>query len=148
LHAVRHHWRDESFHAVHFEHERCGRLLRTARRLRQRQGAVRKVVAILDCVAETRDIQIAGMSLLDRLIVISHRAGCAPIYVIGETMPPAPRARALGIDMTLTSAMPEPDQSALLIKGGVLVETADLQQVIERGGQLFADNDTPLPVAM
>ena len=109
---------------------------------------MRKVVAILDCVAETRDIQIAGMSLLDRLIVISHRAGCAPVYVVGETMPPAPRARALGIDMTLTSAMPEPDQSALLIKGGVLVETADLQQVIERGGQLFADNDTPLPVAM
>jgi phosphatidylglycerophosphate synthase len=109
---------------------------------------VRKVPAILDCVAETTGVQIAGLSLLDRLIVTAHRAGCAPIYVIGETMPPVPRARALGIDIALASAIPEPDESALLINGGVLVETADLQQVIERGGQLFAANDASLPVAM
>jgi phosphatidylglycerophosphate synthase len=109
---------------------------------------VRKVPAILDCVAETRRIRIAGVSLLDRLIVTAHRAGCAPIYVIGETTPQAPRARALGIDITLASAIPELDEPALLINGGVLVENADLQQVIERGGQLFAANDAPLPVAM
>jgi phosphatidylglycerophosphate synthase len=109
---------------------------------------VRKVPAILDCVAETRDIQIAGMSLLDRLIVTAHRAGCAPIYVIGGTTTPAPRARALGIDITLASAIPELDQPALLINGAVLVETTDLQQVIESGGQLFAANGTPLPVTM
>ena len=109
---------------------------------------MRKVPAILDCVAETRGVQIAGMSLLDRLIVTAHRAGCAPIYVIGETTPPAPRACALGIDITLVSAIPELGESALLIEGAVLVETADLQQVIGRGGQLFAANDAPLPVKM
>lgn len=108
---------------------------------------MRKVPAILDCVAETRGIQIAGLNLLDRLIVIAHRAGCAPIYVIAETTPPVPRARALGIEITCASAIPEPDEPALLINGGVLVETEDLQQVIERGGQLFASN-APLPVAM
>lgn len=109
---------------------------------------MRKVPAILDCVAETTGIQIAGLSLLDRLIVTAHRAGCAPIYVIGETTPPAPRARAIGIDITLASAIPEPGEAALLINGGVLVETADLQQVIERGGQLFAADDAPLPIVM
>jgi phosphatidylglycerophosphate synthase len=109
---------------------------------------VRKVLAILDCVAETSGVQIAGLSLLDRLIVTVHRAGCAPIYLIAKTTPPAPRARALGIDITLVSAIPELDEPALLINGGVLIETADLQRVIECGGQLFSADDTLLPVAM
>jgi phosphatidylglycerophosphate synthase len=87
------------------------------------------------------------LSLLDRLIVTAYRAGCAPIYLIAKTTPPAPRARALGIDITLASAIPL-DEPALLINGGVLVETADLQRVIEGGGQLFSADDACLPVAM
>ncbi len=109
---------------------------------------MRKVPAILDCVTETSGIQIAGLSLLDRLIVTAHRAGCAPIYLIAETRPTAPRGHALGIEITLASAIPELDKPALLINGPVLVETADLQQVIERGGQLFSADNTRLPVAM
>jgi phosphatidylglycerophosphate synthase len=109
---------------------------------------VKKVPAILDCVAETSGVQIAGLSLLDRLIVTAHRANCAPICLIAKAIPPIPRARALDIDLTLASAMPKLDDPALLINGGVLVETADLQQVIERGGQLFSANGTRLPVAM
>src|SRR5207247_11025445 len=106
------------------------------------------VPAILDCVAETSSVKIAGLSLLDRLIVTAHRAGCAPICLIAETMPPLPRARALGIDITLASAIPELDEPALLIDGAVFVETADLQQVIEGGAQLFPADGTRLPVAM
>ena len=109
---------------------------------------MRKVPAILACVAETSGVQIAGLNLLDRLIVTAHRAGCAPIYLIAETALPVPRARALAIDITLASAIPELDEPALLINGGVLVETADLQRVIERGGQLFSADGTPMPVAM
>jgi hypothetical protein len=108
---------------------------------------VKKIPAILDCVAETSGVQIAGLSLLDRLIVTAYRAGCAPIYLIAKTTPPAPRARALGIDITLASAIPL-DEPALLINGGVFVETADLQRVIEGGGQLFSADDACLPVAM
>ena len=109
---------------------------------------MRKVPAILDCVAQTSGVQIAGLSLLDRLIVTAHRAGCALIYIVTETRPPVPRARALGINITLAPAIPKLDEPALLINGGVLVETADLQQVIERGGQLFSADGTRLPVAM
>ena len=87
---------------------------------------MKKIPAILDCVAETRGVQIAGLSLLDRLIVTAHRAGCAPIYLIAKTTPSLPRARALGIKITLASAIPEFDEPALLINGAVLVETVDL----------------------
>ena len=107
-----------------------------------------RVPAILDCVAETSDVQIAGLSLLDRLIVTVHRAGCAPIYLIAKTTPPVPRASALGIDMTLASAIPELDEPALLINGGVFVETTDLQRVVEERGQLFSAEGARLPVAM
>ncbi len=110
---------------------------------------MRKVPAILDCVAATSDLQIAGLSLLDRLIVTVHRAGCAPIYLIAKTTPPIPRASALGIDTTIVSAIPELDeQPALLINGGVLVEITDLQRVVEERGQLFSADNAQLPVAM
>jgi phosphatidylglycerophosphate synthase len=109
---------------------------------------VKKVPAILDCVAETSGVQIAGLSLLDRLVVTVHRANCAPIWLIAKTAPPIPRARALGIGVTLASAIPKFDEPALLINGAVLVEAADLQQVIERGGQLSSADGARLPVAM
>jgi hypothetical protein len=109
---------------------------------------VKKIPAILDCVAETRGVQIAGLSLLDRLIVTAHRAaGCAPIYLVVKTTPLLPRARAVGIDITLASEIPELDEPALLINGAVFVETVDLQRVIEERGQLFS-TDARLPVGM
>jgi hypothetical protein len=109
---------------------------------------VKKIPAILDCVAETNGVKIAGLSLLDRLIVTAHRAGCAPIYLIAKTKPSVPRAQALGIDMTLAPEIPELDERALLINGAVFVETPDLQRVIEERGQLFSADDVRLPVVM
>lgn len=109
---------------------------------------MRKVPAIVDCVTEASSVQIAGLSLLDRLIVTAHRAGCAPICLIAKTTPAVPRARALGIEVTLASAIPTLDEPALLINGAVLVETPDLEQVIKGGGQLVSTDDAPLPVEM
>ena len=109
---------------------------------------MKKIPAILDCVAETNGVKIAGLSLLDRLIVTAHRAGCAPIYLIAKTKPSVPRAQALGIDMTLAPEIPELDEPALLINGAVFVETPDLQRVIEERGRLFSADDVRLPVVM
>jgi phosphatidylglycerophosphate synthase len=109
---------------------------------------VKKIPAILACVAETRGVQIAGLSLLDRLIVTARRAGCAPIYLIAKTTPSVPRACALGIGITLVSEIPELDEPALLINGAVFVDTVDLQRVIEERGQLFSADDARLPVGM
>jgi phosphatidylglycerophosphate synthase len=109
---------------------------------------VKKIPAILDCVAETSGVQIAGLSLLDRLIVTAHRAGCAPIYLIAKTTPSVPRARALGIDIIPASEIPALDEAALLVNGPVFVETADLQRVMEERGQLFSADEARMPVGM
>ena len=109
---------------------------------------MKKIPAILACVAETRGVQIARLSLLDRLIVTAQRAGCAPIYLIAKTTPSVPRACALGIGITLVSEIPELDEPALLINGAVFVDTVDLQRVIEERGQLFSTDDARLPVGM
>jgi phosphatidylglycerophosphate synthase len=109
---------------------------------------LKKIPAILDCVAATRGVQIVGLSLLDRLIVTAHRAGCAPIYLVAKTTPSVPRARALGIDIALASEIPELDEPALLINEAVFVDTVDLQRVIEERGRLFSADDARLPVGM
>lgn len=88
---------------------------------------MKTIPAILDCVAKSSRVQIAGLSLLDRLMVTAHRAGCASIYLIAKTTPSVPRAHALGIDITLASKIRELDQPALLINGAVFVETVDLR---------------------
>jgi phosphatidylglycerophosphate synthase len=109
---------------------------------------VRKVPAILNCVTETAGLQIAGLSVLDRLVVTAGRAGCTPIFLIAKTAPSLPRACELGIETTLTATMPKLEEPALLIEGGVLIEPADLKQVIEREARLVTADGNPLPVKL
>ena len=83
------------------------------------------------------------------MVVTAHRAGCAPIFVIAKTPPSLPRARELGIETTLTATMPTLEEPALLIEGGVLlVEPADLKQVIQHEARLVTADGNPLPVKM
>jgi phosphatidylglycerophosphate synthase len=116
-------------------------------------------------------LEIAGLTLLDRLVVTAHRAGCAPIFVACQTAPPLARAEALGIQVSHVPAMPEeavaaalcrraagrPDRAGrlqesheplLLIEGSVLLDVRDLVNVIGQGGQLVSAEGRPLPVRM
>jgi phosphatidylglycerophosphate synthase len=88
------------------------------------------------------------MTVLDRLVVSAHRAGCDPIYIVADEAPPLRRAQALGIQPIIVAAPPEITGAALLITGGVLVEVRDLERVIDRGGQLVRPDGVPLPVTM
>jgi phosphatidylglycerophosphate synthase len=94
-------------------------------------------------------LKIAGLTVLDRLVVTAHRAGCGPILVACETAPPLPRAEALGIQIShtpdITGSRREP---ALLIEGNVLVDVRDLENVIAQGGHLVSAEGLPLPVRM
>ena len=133
-----------------------------------------KTPAVLVCDARTGSLEIAGLTVLDRLVVTAHRAGCAPIFLTGEAAPALPRAKALGIDTTHMPGMPEdavaavrqlPDRraplrpdmagrlqhshdAALLIEGSVLVDVRDLENVIAQGGQLVSAEGVLLSVRM
>ena len=108
-----------------------------------------KTPAVLVCDARTGSLEIAGLTVLDRLVVTAHRAGCAPILVDCGTAPPLARAEALGISVSqssdLVGSLPEP---MLLIKDGVLLEVRDLENVIAQGGQLVSAEGVLLPVRM
>ena len=108
---------------------------------------MRQVPAVLVCDAATAKLKIAALTVLDRMVVTAHRAGCAPIYVIGDESMPLERTRALGIAPMFLREVPAPREAALFIDGGVLAEPDDLKRVVEANGQLTIDG-TPLPVRM
>jgi len=93
-------------------------------------------------------VQIAGLTILDRLVVTAHRAGIAPIFLVCETAPTLMRAKALGLRTTVVREIPTHDGVALLITGSVILEVSDLERVIEARGQLMARDGLPLPVKM
>jgi len=109
---------------------------------------VRKVPAILVCDAGIGSLEIAGMTVLDRLVATCHRTGCDPIFIVSDDKPVLSRADALGIQTKIVPARPELAEPALLITQGALVETRDLDQVIEHNAQLVSSNGERLPIGM
>ncbi|MFN2507868.1 MAG: CDP-alcohol phosphatidyltransferase family protein [Chthoniobacterales bacterium] len=127
-----------------------------------------KVPAVLVCDPGTGNLKIAGLTVLDRMVIAAHRAGCAPIVITADAPPSLPRAEALGIETSHVTSSPEdavaaalrrragerPDAAgrlqhpALIINGGVLVDPRDVERVIRAGGELFAADGSPLPVKM
>lgn len=109
---------------------------------------MKRVAAILVCHAETGGLRIAGLSVLDRLVVTTHRAGCAPIIIVSEAAPVLVRAGEMGIHASVVRAIPDLKEATLLITEPVVTEPADLQRVIESGGQLAGADGMPFPVKM
>ncbi|HJT80723.1 MAG TPA: hypothetical protein VJ719_05955, partial [Chthoniobacterales bacterium] len=74
---------------------------------------MRKVPAILVCDAGMGSLTIAGMTVLDRLVVTAHRAGCDPIYIVSGQTSRLARAEALGIKPVVVPFPPQLYESAL-----------------------------------
>lgn len=106
-----------------------------------------KTPAVLVCDARTASLEIAGLTVLDRLVVTAHRAGCAPIFLAGGEAPLV-RAQALEIQISHAPDVAGAPGVALLVEGSVLVEVRDLENVIAAGGQLVSPEGKPLPVRM
>ena len=107
--------------------------------------------AVLVCDARTGSLEIAGLTVTDRLVVTAHRAGCAPIFVVCEEAPSLARAAELEIQVThVTSvtAFQETRAPMLWIERSVLVEVRDVANVVAMGGQLISAESGPLPVRM
>jgi len=108
---------------------------------------------------------VAGLTVLDRLIVALHRAGAGPIYVVcgGEaTYAPGSsasfsctcaasllrRTKALEIPVQVLSEIPPRDGLVLVARSEVIVRAADLALLIERGGRLATAAGAPLPIGI
>lgn len=107
-----------------------------------------KVLAVLVCDAATGNLEIAGLTVLDRMVVTAHRAGCEPIFIVSETTPRLQRASELGIKVEVVQGIPDFGADALMMDDAVLVEAPDVQRVIEARGQLVSAGDATLPVRM
>jgi phosphatidylglycerophosphate synthase len=106
------------------------------------------VPAVLLFDRRTGNLNIAGLSVIDRMVVAVHRAGCAPISVVSENAVPLARAQALGVQAAFLREAPSTMESALIIDGSVLVESGDLMRVIEADGCLTTADGASLPVRM
>lgn len=107
-----------------------------------------KVPAVLVCDASTGNLKIAGLTVLDRMVIAAHQAGCDPITLVCDQAPPLARAQALGIATSVVHEPPVMSGRALMINGGVLVESRDLARVLEADSELTTADGAPLPVRM
>lgn len=103
--------------------------------------------ALIQCDSQVGAIRIAAMSLLDRLVVAVHRAGCRPIriYCPGE-LPSLKRSKALGIEMEVVSTLPAITEPTLFADCRVLVQAPDLRAVIAGSGRLTTPAGELLPI--
>ena len=75
--------------------------------------------AIILCDEETAALKVAGLPILDRLLVAAHRAGAAQISVVSsKPLPLVPRTTALGISFRLVADMPNIEQPTLVLSAG------------------------------
>jgi len=112
---------------------------------------VKRPPAVLVCDTRTGSLKIAGLTVIDRLVVTAHRAGCAPIFVVCENPLFLPRAAGLAIEVTqVTSvtAFEEVRDPMLWIERPVFVEVRDLANVVALAGQLISAESGALPVRM
>lgn len=105
--------------------------------------------AVLFCDPATASLRVVALTLLDRLVVAAHRAGCAPIFVVtaGE-LPDLRRSRALGVAVSVVRKLPELAGPALVADTRQLVQAGDLRELMKQGGRLAARDGSLLPAGV
>jgi phosphatidylglycerophosphate synthase len=105
--------------------------------------------AVILCEPATAALRVAALTMLDRLLVAVHRAGCRRIYVVspGE-LPELKRARAWKIEFQQCAAPPVLDGAVLVATTGALFTKADAERLLAGGGRLHAAYGTPLPTGV
>ena len=115
----------------------------------RRTNAIVSVPAIIFCNPEHGGLRIAALTVLDRLLVTAHRAGCLTLTVVcdGE-MPAIPRARALGLDPAVVRQPPKFTGPTLIASANLLVQREDVIALIKDGGRLITPDKKLLPIGM
>lgn len=105
--------------------------------------------AVILCDPDSAFLRVAGLTLLDRLVVAAHRAGAETITVVSEKLlPQLDRSSALGISVRSVMNRPELTGPTLVLSTRLLVQPADLKRLIERSGRLVKLDGTPLPAGV
>ncbi len=108
-----------------------------------------KFPALLICDAQTAGLNVAALTLLDRLVVAVHRGGAGPITIVcaGE-VPALKRTKALSIPFTVVKEIPALTTTTLVASTSLHVQTADVKRLLQQGGRLLTKNGTPLPIGL
>lgn len=86
---------------------------------------------------KTAGLEIAALTLLDRLIVALHRGGCTRIILVTpEPIPDLKRSRAWRISYDVASERPPLTGPVLVATTDLLVQAADVRELLSRGGRL------------
>ena len=89
---------------------------------------------------------LATLTVLDRLVIATHKAGAKTITIVHSGKPPSlTRANALGIAVNLTESIPALHEPTLLLAGNLAVQENDLTRVISKQGRLYTPNREALP---
>ncbi len=93
--------------------------------------------------------KVAGLTLLDRLVVTLHRAGAGSITIVtGKPLPLLERATALGLRVEVAERPPAASGPALVVGGGVLVQAGDVRALLAHGGRLATSGGEALPIGV
>lgn len=100
------------------------------------------VPAVVWVDAGTAGIRVAGLTLLDRILVAVSRAGYGPITVVNEgPLPDVRRARAWQIPYVVSTESPGGGRVRLWIRTDVLVGKADLERLRGRRAARLVDRE-------
>src|SRR4030095_8006569 len=107
------------------------------------------VSAVILCDPDSSALCVAGLLVIDRLVVAAHRAGAKNVIVVSEKpLPVLARSTALAIDVKSVVGHPELTGPALILSARLLVHPADLKPLMERRGRLIGRDGTRLPAGV
>jgi len=105
--------------------------------------------AVILCEPDSSTQCIAGLLVIDRLVVAAHRAGAENIILVSEkTLPRLKRTVALGIAVKSAERCPELTGPTLVMSTRLLVQPGDLKRLMVRGGRLTGRDGTRLPAGV
>jgi phosphatidylglycerophosphate synthase len=94
-------------------------------------------------------LPVAGLAVIDRLLIALHRGGCSPLLIVGKT--PAAclrRSSALRIEVTRLKEPPMLEGPLLIAASDVLVTAVDIRRLREKAGRLCLEDGALLPAGV
>jgi len=115
----------------------------------QSSTSIERFPAVVFCQQNTGSLRVAALTLLDRLVVALHRAGCGPITVVCRgSLPDLQRSRAWHIEVKAVTASPSLSSPALVATTDLLAQPSDIREVIRQKGRLAATDGTALSIGV